>query len=150
MDTYGYNGNQSQTAYGRAFGNQPSAMPPSMQQLPHYEVKRVDGENGAWSIPMGPNSSLFVADNQKEDRIWLIMTDGAGYRTVRPIKATFEDIVTQQNIQETLMLISDRLARLEEKYDGEQLNSRSSKQRNARASANPAVANGVAGELAES
>lgn len=129
MDTYGYNGNMSQSAYNRAFSNQQSMMPPNMQQLPHYDVKRVDGENGARSLPMGPNSSTFAADNTKEDRIWLIMTDAVGYRTVRPIKAKFEDILDQQNLQDTLLAISDRLSRLEERMNNnDQFNSRGTKQ----------------------
>ena len=129
MDTYGYNGNMSQTAYGRAFNNQQPILAPNAQQFPHYEVKRVDGENGARALPMGPNSSTFAADNTKEDRIWLIMTDAAGYRTVRPIKAKFEDVIDQQNLQDTLLAISDRLSRLEERMNNnDQFNSRGAKQ----------------------
>ena len=152
MDTYGYNGNMSQTAYGRAFNNQQSMMAPNAQQFPHYEVKRVNGENGARALPMGPNSSTFAADNTKEDRIWLIMTDAAGYRTVRPIKAKFEDVIDQQNLQDTLLAISDRLSRLEERMNNnDQFNSRGTKQgkRNATNAASEQF-NNSASDFAES
>lgn len=151
MDTYGYNGNASQTAYGRAFNNPQQAMP-NMQQLPHYEVKRVDGENGARALPMGANSSVFAADNTKEDRIWLIMTDAVGYRTVRPIKAKFEDVIDQRGLQDTLLAISDRLSRLEERMNNnDQFNSRSAKQgkRNATNATAGEQSNNPAADFAE-
>ena len=117
-----------------------NSMPSSMDisrtvpsnMLPHYEIITVNGENGARALQMAPNSKTFAADETKPDRIWLAMTDGAGYLTVRPIKAEFEDVITQQTIQETLASINERLMRLEEKYNDEQLNSRSNKPRNGR------------------
>lgn len=106
----------------------------SPQMLPRYEITHVMGENGARSMQMAPNSQLFAIDDTKSDRIWLLQTDGAGYLTVRPIKAVFEDIVAQQTMQETLANINERLMRLEEKFNDEQLNTRSNKQRTGRAS----------------
>lgn len=113
----------------------------SPQMLPRYEITHVMGEAGARSMQMAPNSQLFAIDDTKPDRIWLLQTDGAGYLTPRPIKAVFEDIVVQQTIQETLASINERLMRLEEKFNDEQLNTRSGKQRTGRASnAEPAEA----------
>ena len=98
------------------------------QQLPRYEIIRVNGENGADALQMGPNSSLFVADETKSDRIWLLMTDGAGYKTKRAIKAQFEDIVEKNNMEALLASFDARLKALEEAQN-EQLNFRGSKSR---------------------
>lgn len=130
MGSTGYNQNNWMNAPAR---NSYTGMSPN-QSLPRYSIVRVTGENGARAMQMAPDSQLIAVDETKSDRLWLLQTDGAGYLTVRPIKAEFEDIVTQQTIQETLMSISDRLTRLEEKLNDEQLNSRSSKQRSGRSS----------------
>ena len=45
------------------------------------EVIKVNGENGANAINLAPNSSLIALD-MSGTMIWLITTDGAGYKTV--------------------------------------------------------------------
>ena len=126
---YGQNGVLPQSYYQQ---NNPYL---SSQQYPRYEIIRVNGENGANALQMGPNSSLFVADETKPDRIWLLMTDGAGYKTKRAIKAVFEDVAEKANVEALMASFEARLKALEEAQN-EQLNSRSSKQRSARASGN--------------
>lgn len=60
---------------------------------PHYEVIQVSGENGVDAFPMGPNSSVLLAD-LTAPIIWLVRTDGAGYKNMKipyditPHKAT--------------------------------------------------------------
>jgi len=47
------------------------------------EVVRVNGENGARAFPMGANGSALLLD-ESGLIIWLVTTDGAGYKTVAP------------------------------------------------------------------
>ena len=58
-----------------------------MQQsrLPVYSAPPIQGENAAWQFPMGPNSEIWLPDNEK-DIIWWIRTDNYGNRTVKPFK----------------------------------------------------------------
>lgn len=56
-------------------------MQPAQQQpiLPKMEVVKVNGENGARAYSMGPNSSALLLD-ESGLMIWLVTTDGAGYK----------------------------------------------------------------------
>lgn len=49
---------------------------------PRYEVIQVSGENGVDAFPMGPNSSILLAD-LTAPIVWLVRTDGAGYKNVK-------------------------------------------------------------------
>ena len=51
------------------------------------EIVRVTGENGARAYQMFPNSSVLLLD-ETNPLIWLVQTDGAGYKTVTPYKIT--------------------------------------------------------------
>lgn len=53
------------------------------QQQPKQEVIKVNGENGARAFPLGANSSAILLD-ESGMLIWLITSDGAGYKTVTP------------------------------------------------------------------
>ena len=75
--------------------------------MPQQQVIRVNGIDGARALPMGPNSSVFAADETDPNRIFLCTTDGAGFKTVRPIRGTFEDLEPKQNPLE------DRIAAIE-------------------------------------
>ena len=50
------------------------------QQKPQ-QVVQVDGYNGASTFKMGPDSSALLLD-QSGDKVWLVKTDGAGYKSV--------------------------------------------------------------------
>ena len=65
--------------YFNPFGmsQQPAPATPTMQ------VTKVNGENGARSYSMGPNSSALLLD-ESGLMVWLCTTDGAGYKTVSP------------------------------------------------------------------
>ena len=61
-----------------------------MQQVPGtgfqaapapVQVIRVNGENGARAFQIGPNSSALLLD-ESGTMVWLVTSDGAGYRTV--------------------------------------------------------------------
>ena len=53
------------------------------QQHPRQEVVKVNGENGARAFPLGANSSALLLD-ESGVIVWLVTTDGAGYKTVAP------------------------------------------------------------------
>lgn len=79
--------------------------------LPHYEVIQVSGENGADAFQMGPNSSILLADSTAPI-IWLVKTDGAGYKTKIPY-----DVLPHQNAPAPdYNKLEERIARLEEMY----------------------------------
>ena len=93
--TPGYTGYYGQQGYAPA-------------QMPQQQVLRVNGIEGARALQMGPNSSAFAADETDPNRIFLCVTDGAGFKTVRPIRGTFEDIDQKPN-----SVIEERIAALE-------------------------------------
>lgn len=51
------------------------------------EVVKVNGENGAMALQLPPNSSAIALD-MSGTMIWLITTDGAGYKSVNPFDIT--------------------------------------------------------------
>ena len=55
----------------------------AFQQPPKQDVVKVNGENGARAFPIGANSSAILLD-ESGTLIWLVTTDGAGYKTVMP------------------------------------------------------------------
>ena len=57
--------------------------PPRPYQPPRQEVVKVSGENGARAFQMGPNSSALLLD-ESGTLVWLVTTDGAGYKSVAP------------------------------------------------------------------
>lgn len=61
--------------YGQQYGQ--------YQQQPKQEVVKVNGENGARAYPIGPNSSALLLD-ESGVLVWLVVTDGAGYKTCQP------------------------------------------------------------------
>ena len=64
----------------------PYLNPYGMQQpvqpiLPQSQVIRVNGENGARAYSLGANSSALLLD-ESGLMVWLVTSDGAGYKTV--------------------------------------------------------------------
>lgn len=53
--------------------------------LPRQEVVRVNGEGGANAYQLSPNSSALLLD-ESAPLVWLVTTDGAGFKTVAPYK----------------------------------------------------------------
>ena len=60
---------------------------PAPAAIPSQQVVRVNGENGARSFQIGPNSSAMLLDESGEV-VWLVTSDGAGYKTVAPYDIT--------------------------------------------------------------
>lgn len=77
--------------YGMDFMNyppypqNPAARPPMRQFGMKQEVIRVNGENGANAYQLMPNSSALLLD-ETAPLVWLVTTDGAGYKTMTPYK----------------------------------------------------------------
>lgn len=57
------------------------------QNLPRQEIVKVNGQNGARAFQMAPNSSALLLD-ESAPIIWLVQTDGAGYKTEIPYSIT--------------------------------------------------------------
>lgn len=67
------------------YNNYPYAVQQNFQQqqLPHYEVIKVNGKPGVDAFQMGPNSSVLLLD-ETQNVVWFVQTDGAGYKTPTP------------------------------------------------------------------
>lgn len=83
------------------------------QNLPRQEIIRVNGENGAKAYQMSPNSSALLMD-ESAPLVWLVQTDGAGYKTAVPY--TIAPYQAQQ--APDLHSLEERIQRLEEMING--------------------------------
>ena len=92
---------------------QPYNYPMQPNQMPKQEVIKVNGENGARAYPIGANSSALLLD-ESGVLIWLVVTDGAGYKTV-----TAYDITPHQETPAPdYTNLESRIARLEGLING--------------------------------
>lgn len=82
--------------------------------LPHCEIVRVNGRNGAEAYRMAPNSSCLLLD-ETAPLVWLCQSDGAGYHTVTPYRIEAYTPEPEPDIRD----IYDRLRRLEERIHGQ-------------------------------
>lgn len=80
--------------------------------LPQYNVIQVNGENGANSFQMGPNSKALLLD-ETAPIVWFVQTDGAGYKTVTPYSIAPYKPAPQIDINS----LEQRLSALEEKVN---------------------------------
>ncbi len=87
------------------------------------EIIKVNGKNGAEAFQMPPNSQALLLD-ETAPIVWLVQTDGAGYKTVSAFDLTPHEEV---NTQSTLKSIEERLKKVEEKIN-EQSNTRANQQ----------------------
>ena len=96
--------------------NTPNYNPYNWQQrLPVYTAAPIHGEHAAWQFPMGPNSEIYLPDDE-QDIIWWIRTDNVGNRTVMPF-----DINPHKDPEPLDMNdILTRLSALEEKINAKQ------------------------------
>lgn len=76
------------------------------------QIIRVNGENGARMYQMMPNSSALLLD-ETAPLIWVVQTDGAGYKTCTPYKIERFEPEPAPNYKEIL----NRLTKLEEKIN---------------------------------
>lgn len=68
-----------QNPYLSPYFQQPIVQPSS--------VTKVNGENGARAYTLAPNSSALLLD-ESGLMVWLVVSDGAGYKTVTPYDIT--------------------------------------------------------------
>ena len=87
---------------------QQAAMQPAPQQ-----VVRVNGENGARAYQIGANSSALLLD-ESGTQVWLVTSDGAGYKTV----AAYDIAPHQAETGPDLSGLEKRIRKLEEKING--------------------------------
>lgn len=81
-------------------------------QQPRREVVKVSGENGARAFPMGANSSALLLD-ESGSIVWLVTTDGAGYKTVAPFDITPHQVAAVPDFGS----LEARISRLEERVN---------------------------------
>ena len=71
-----------QNPFLNPYGFTPQYQQP-VQQMQAQQVVRVNGENGARAFQIGANSSALLLD-ESGTIVWLVTSDGAGYKTVSP------------------------------------------------------------------
>ena len=101
---------------------------------PHYEIPQVNGEAGAKSFQMAPNSSNLLLDQTVSNLVWLVQTDSAGYLTATPWDIFPHQIKPQVDVNS----LEQRVKNLEGMYAAINTGTtkQSKKQRNANANAN--------------
>lgn len=97
-------------AFQNPFLNPYMQVPQSVQMpAAQTQVVRVNGENGARAYQIGPNSSAMLLD-ESGLMVWLVTSDGAGYKTVSAYDITPHQAVPQPD----LGTLETRIKRLEE------------------------------------
>lgn len=82
-------------------------------QLQPSQVTKVNGENGARAFTMGANSSALLLD-ESGLLVWLVVTDGAGYKTVSAYDITPHQVAPAPDFGS----LEDRIKKLEEIVNG--------------------------------
>lgn len=96
--------------YPGMYNPQPMQMQPSVQPYaPRQEIIRVNGENGARAFQMAPNSNAILLD-ETAPLVWVVQTDGAGYKTVTPYNITPYQAEPPVDVK----ALDERIRRLEE------------------------------------
>lgn len=83
------------------------------QAQPQTQVVRVNGENGAKAYQMGANSSALLLD-ESGLMVWLVTSDGAGYRTVSAYDITPHQVSPAPDFS----TLENRIKKLEEIVNG--------------------------------
>ena len=73
-------------------------------------ITRINGRASAESYNLPPNSDELLLDNN-EPIVWLVQTDGAGYKTIVPYDIYPHKEVKQEDVIKSL---EDRISKLEE------------------------------------
>ena len=87
--------------------------PQMMQTVQPAQVVKVNGENGARTYQLGANSSALLLD-ESGLMVWLITTDGAGYKTVSAYDITPHTVAQAPDFGS----LENRIKRLEEIVNG--------------------------------
>jgi hypothetical protein len=83
------------------------------QNQQRMEIVRVNGENGARAFQLPPNSNVLLLD-ESAPLVWLVQTDGAGYKTVAPYTIT----PYQAQPAPDYNSLAERIQRLEDMING--------------------------------
>lgn len=83
------------------------------QNLQRQEIIRVNGENGARAYQLAPNSSAMLLD-ESAPLVWLVQTDGAGYKTTTPYTITPYQAQSAPDYNS----LAERIQRLEDMING--------------------------------
>lgn len=90
----------------------PALMPylgmPQQRPIQRQEVVKVNGENGARAYQLGANSSALLLD-ESGSMVWLVVSDGAGYKSVSAYDITPHETVPVPNFAD----LESRIANLE-------------------------------------
>ena len=93
-------------------------MTPPQPMMQPVQVVRVNGENGARSYQIGANSSALLLD-ESGLLVWLVTSDGAGYKTVSAYDITPHQAAPAPDYNS----LESRIQRLEEIVSGNAGNS---------------------------
>lgn len=116
--------NQFQTPFFNPYGFMGQyQQPQQVNTQPTSQVVRVNGENGARSFQMGANSSALLLD-ESGLIVWLVTSDGAGYKTVSP----YDIVPHKAEPQPDYGSLESRIQRLEEIVNAKPVNSTRKKQ----------------------
>ena len=99
---YPYNQNLNQNLYQQLL--QP------MQQ----DVVKVNGRGGAEAYQLAPNSSILLLDTTAP-MVWLVQTDGAGYKSFTPYDITPHE---EEKPVDNYKSLEERIKKLEEAVNG--------------------------------
>ena len=94
------------------YGMMPSFQP-TAQLTPQTQVVRVNGENGARTYQIGANSSALLLD-ESGLMVWLVTSDGAGYKTV----AAYDITPHKETPAPDYGSLENRIKRLEDMMNG--------------------------------
>lgn len=105
--------NPSYGMYSNPYQSRLDAMQQPQQTAPpqRYSIIHVNGENGARTFRMAPDSQCLLLDDTAPI-IWLAQTDGAGYPTLTPYSITPYQ-PEQPSAQQANSDLEERLTRLE-------------------------------------
>ena len=99
--------------FGQPFMPQSQPFQPWGQNPLRQEITRVNGQKGAQAFQLAPNSSALLLDDSAPI-VWLVQTDGAGYKTEVPYSITPYQAQPEPDYGD----FEKRLRRLEELFDG--------------------------------
>ena len=92
-------------------------MPQYQQPVQPVQVVKVSGENGARAYQMGANSSALLLD-ESGLMVWLVTSDGAGYKTVSSYDITPHKVTPAPDYG----TLENRIKRLEDIINGNSRN----------------------------
>lgn len=126
-----YNPYQTMQSPYQSVYNQYQPQQPTMPPMPRQEILKVNGRNGIDMLNMSPNSSLLALDSTAPI-VWLVQTDGAGYKTptpykIEPYQEQKQNDSTNADIIAAFNSLDARVAKLEGMVNHDESNSASSR-----------------------